>query len=49
MGRPRHKWEYNIEMDLREIVIDGVNWIQLAQDKVQWRDFVITVMNIRVS
>jgi hypothetical protein len=31
-------------MDLREIGIDGVNWIQLAQDGVQWRAFVNTVM-----
>jgi hypothetical protein len=36
-------------MDLREIGIDGVNWIRLAQDRVQWRDFVSTVMNIRVQ
>jgi hypothetical protein len=30
LGRPRHRWEDNIKTDLREIVIDGVNWIQLA-------------------
>jgi hypothetical protein len=35
LGRPRRKWEDNIKMDLREIGIDGVNWIQLAQDRVQ--------------
>jgi hypothetical protein len=35
-------------MDLREIGIDGVNWIGLAQDRVQWRAFVNTVMNLRV-
>jgi hypothetical protein len=35
-------------MDLGEIGIDGANWIQLAKDRVQWRDFVNTVMNIRV-
>jgi hypothetical protein len=33
--RPRLKWEYNIKMDNREIGIDGANWIQLAQDRVQ--------------
>jgi hypothetical protein len=32
LGRPRRRWEYNIKMDLREIGIDGTNWIQLAQD-----------------
>jgi hypothetical protein len=35
-------------MDLREIGIDGANWIRLAQDRVQWRAFVNTVMNLRV-
>jgi hypothetical protein len=34
VGRPRHRWEDNIKMDLKEIGIDGVNWIQLAQDRV---------------
>jgi hypothetical protein len=32
LGRPRHRWEDNINMDLRAIWIDGVNWIQLAQN-----------------
>jgi hypothetical protein len=31
LGRPRHRWEDNIKMDLREIGIDGANWIWLAQ------------------
>jgi hypothetical protein len=35
-------------MDLREIGIDWANWIRLAQDRVQWRAFVCTVMNLRV-
>jgi hypothetical protein len=48
LGRPRRRWENNIKMDLRETGIDGVNWIQLAQDRVQWRTFVNTVMNLRV-
>jgi hypothetical protein len=34
-GRPRHRWEDNIKLDLREIGIDRANWIQLAQDRVQ--------------
>jgi hypothetical protein len=46
--RPRRKWEDNIKMDLREIGIDGANWIQLAQDMIQWRAFVNTVINLRV-
>jgi hypothetical protein len=48
LRRPRHRWEDNIRMDLREIGIDGANWIRLAQDRVQWRAFVNTVMNLRV-
>jgi hypothetical protein len=36
LGRPRRRWEDNIKMDLREIGIDGANWIQLAQCRVQW-------------
>jgi hypothetical protein len=48
LGRPRRRWEDNIKMDLREIGIDVVNWIRLAQDRVQWRAFVNTVMKFRV-
>jgi hypothetical protein len=48
LGRPRRRWEDNIEMDLREIRINGANWILLAQDRVQWRACVNTVMNLRV-
>jgi hypothetical protein len=48
LGRPRRRWEDNIKMDLAEIGIDGANWIRLAQDRVQWRAFVSTVMNLRV-
>jgi hypothetical protein len=47
LGRPRRRWEDNIKMDLMDIGIDGTNWIQLAQDRVQWRAFVNTVMKLR--
>jgi hypothetical protein len=47
-GRPTHRWEDNIKLDLREIEVSGVNWIQLAQDRVQWQAFVNTVMNLWV-
>jgi hypothetical protein len=47
-GRPRRRWEENTKLDLREIGIDGANWIQLAQDRVQWQAFVNTVMKLRV-
>jgi hypothetical protein len=48
LERPRHRWDDNIKLGLREIGICGTNWIQLAQDMVQWRDFLNTVMNLRV-
>jgi hypothetical protein len=48
LGRPRRRWEDNIKMDLREIGIDGANWIRLAQDRVQWRAFESTVMILRL-
>jgi hypothetical protein len=44
LGRPRRMGEDNIKMDLREIGIDGANWIRLAQDRVQWRAFGSTAM-----
>jgi hypothetical protein len=47
LERPRRRWENNIKMYLREIGIVGKNWIRLAQDRVQWRGFVNTVMNLR--
>jgi hypothetical protein len=46
VGRPKGRWEDNIKLDIREIGIDGTNWIQLAQDRVQWQAFVNTVMNL---
>jgi transcription termination factor 2 len=48
LGRPRRRWKDNIKMDLGEKGIKGANWIQLAQDSVQWRAFVNTVMDLRV-
>jgi hypothetical protein len=35
LRRPRRRWENNIKMDLRDIGIDGTNWIQLAQNRVR--------------
>jgi hypothetical protein len=48
LGRTRRRWEDNIRMDLREIGWGGVDWIDLAQDRDQWRALVNTVMNLRV-
>jgi hypothetical protein len=46
--RTRRRWENNIKMDLREIGRGGVDWVDLAQDRDQWREFVNTVMNLWV-
>jgi hypothetical protein len=48
LGRPRRRWEDNIKMDLRDIDIDGANWIRLAHDRFQRRAFVNRVMNLRI-
>jgi hypothetical protein len=48
LGRPRRRGVDDIKMDLREIGWDGVDWIELAQDRGQWRALVNTVMNLRV-
>jgi hypothetical protein len=48
LGRRRRMSEDNIKLDLREIGIDVAYWIRLAQDRVQWRAFVKTVMNLQI-
>jgi hypothetical protein len=40
LGRPRRRWVDNIKMNLREIGWDGMDWIDLAQDRDQWRALV---------
>ncbi|KAJ4438175.1 hypothetical protein ANN_14114 [Periplaneta americana] len=47
LGRPRCRWEDNIKMDLREVGYDGRDWINLAQDRDQWRAYVRAAMNFR--
>jgi hypothetical protein len=49
LGRRRRRWVDNIKMDLREIGWDDIDWIDLAQDRDQWRALVNTVINLRVS
>jgi hypothetical protein len=48
IGRPRHRWEDNIRINLREIEWGGMDWTDLARDRDQWRALVNTVMNLRV-
>jgi hypothetical protein len=48
LGRSRHRWVDNIKMDLREIVWDDMDCIDLTQDRDKWRALVNMVMNLRV-
>jgi hypothetical protein len=48
LGRPRRMWVDYIKMDLIEIGWDGMDWIDLTQDRDQWTALVNTVMNLRV-
>jgi hypothetical protein len=47
LGRPRHRWVDNIKKDFRDRM-GSTDWIELAQDRDQWRALVNTVMNLRV-
>ena len=48
LGRPRRRWEDNIKMDLREVGCHLGEWIDLAEDRDQWRAYVRAVMSLRV-
>jgi hypothetical protein len=48
LRRPRPRWVDNIKVDLREMGCDGMDLIDLTQDRDQWRAHVNTVMNFRV-
>ena len=47
-GRPRRRWEDNIEMDLQEVGYGAMDWIELAEDSDKWGALVHAVMNFRV-
>jgi hypothetical protein len=48
LGRPRRRWVDNIKVDLIEIGSDGRDWINMVQDRDQWKALVKTVLNFRV-
>jgi hypothetical protein len=48
LGRTRRRWVNNIKVDLRQIVLDGMDWIDLALDRDQQRTLVNTVMNFQI-
>ena len=47
LGRTRHRWEDNINMDLQEVGWVGMDWIDLAKDKDSWQA-VNAVMNLQI-
>jgi len=44
LGRPRRRWEDNIKMDLQEVGCEGMDWIDMAQDRDRWQTLVNVVM-----
>jgi hypothetical protein len=48
LGRPKRRWVDNIKMDFREIGWDPVDWIDMAQDRDQWRALMNKVLKLRV-
>jgi len=48
LGRPRSRWENNINMDLQEVERGGIDRIELAQDTDRWWALVNAVINFRV-
>jgi hypothetical protein len=48
LGDPGCRWEYDSEMEIKEIRWEDVDWIHLAQDRVQWWGLVNVVVNLHV-
>jgi len=48
LWRPRRRWEENVKMNFQEVGCGGMDWIELAQDRVRWQALVNAVMNLRV-
>jgi hypothetical protein len=48
LGRRKRRWVDNVQMDLRQIRCNGMDWIDQTQVRDQWRALMSTVMNLRV-
>jgi len=49
LGSPRRRWEDNIRRGLREVGVRDENWLDIAQDRMQWQTFVTAAMNFASS
>jgi hypothetical protein len=49
LGRHRRSWEDNIKLDVREVEFNGMDCVDLAEDRGQWRALVNMEMNLRVA
>ena len=48
LGRPRYRWEDNVNMNLQVVAWRGMDWIYLDQDRNRWWALVNVIMNLRV-
>jgi len=48
LGRLRRRWEDNIKMDLKEMGCEGMDWIDVAQNRERWQTLVKAIMDFRV-
>jgi hypothetical protein len=48
LGRRKHKWEDNIKMYLQAVGCEGMDWIELVQDRDRWQALVSAVMNFGI-
>ena len=49
LGRPRHRWNDNIKVDIQKVGFEGMDWIDVAQNRDRLRALVNAVMNLRAS
>ena len=49
LGRPRRKWDDNIKMDIQDVRCEGMDWVDVAQDRDRWRSVVNVAMKCSVS
>jgi len=48
LGRPGHRWEDNMKIDIEEMRLEAMDWIDLTLDRDSWRPLVNAVLNLQV-